>query len=234
MPQNSVRFGVIDARGHRASSWKCWAEVGTGKNDVYLACRKLGRVVKASFHETGSWHIAFDSEAFPSLFEDTEGPPSRFATKWGRPPELSPGVVLACRILVPWYGSTVPEPVPDPKVTWIPTAPHGKAIEFAVIFTSKTTPVTDWPGRRSMKSELVGQLTLDSGEKVWVVYHVVDWVDPAATTGRPRFAKGKTGADLQGEGVRALAWKQEPGGSMMFCDAPVTVQRHQMDTQHGD
>lgn len=230
MSQNSIRFGVIDACGHRASSWKCWAEVGTGKNDVYLACRKLGGAVKASFHETGSWHIAFDSKAFPSQFEEPDRPFSRFVTKWGRPPELSPGVVLACRILVPWYAPTVAEAAADPKVTWIATAPHGKAIEFAMIFTSKTTPVTDWPARRSMNTELVGQLTLDSGQKVWVVYHVIDWADPAPATGTPRFAKGKSPADLQGEGLRALAWKQEPDGSIVLCDAPVRVERDQVES----
>ena len=86
MPQRNIRFGVIDGQGHRASIWKCWASVGKGKNEVYLACRKLGGVIKASFHETGSWHIAFDAAAFLALFEESDRPPSRFPTKWSRPP----------------------------------------------------------------------------------------------------------------------------------------------------
>jgi hypothetical protein len=230
MTESFIRFGVIDGQGHRASSWKCWAEIKSAKNEVYLACRKLGGVVKASFHESGSWHIAFDSKAFPSLFEGTDRPSSRFATKWSRPPELSPGVVLACRILVPWYAPTVPEPTLDPKVTWIQTAPHDKALEFAVIFTSPTTPVTDWPARRSMKTELVGQLTLGSGDRVWIVYHIVDWVDPPPVTGKPRFGKGRSAEDLQGAGLRALAWRQEPDGSILFCDAPVRARREPIDS----
>lgn len=225
MAQKAIRFGVIDGRGHRASSWKCWAETGIGMNDVYLTCRRLGGVVKASFHESGAWHIAFASERFPSMFEDPDKPPSRFAMRWSRQPELSPGVILACRVLVPWYAPTVPVSASDSTVTWVQTAPPGKALEFAVIITLAVTCVTDWPARRSMNTELVGNITLDSGDRVWVVYHIVDWTEPPSITGRPRFAKGRTAVDLQGEGVRALAWRQEPDGSIAFLDAPVKVWR---------
>jgi hypothetical protein len=145
MAQRYVRFGVIDDRGRRASSWKCWAETGTGKNDIYLTCRGLGGVVKASFHETGSWHIAFAFETFPSMFEESDRPPSRFAKQWSRPAELSPGVILPCRILVPWYATTIPDSAPDPKVTWVQGAPAGKALEFYIIVTSPATRVTGWP-----------------------------------------------------------------------------------------
>lgn len=226
MAQKVIRFGVVDGRGHRASSWKCWAESGRGKNDVYLTCRKLGGVVKASFHESGSWHIAFASGRFPSMFEDPDRPQSRFAMRWSRPPELSPGVMLPCRVLVPWYAPTVPESTSDSTVMWVQTAPPGKALEFAVILTSAATCVTGWPARRSMNTELVGKITLDSGDRVWVVYHIIDWTDPPSITGRPRFAKGKTAADLRGDGVRALAWRQERDGSIAFLDAPVKV-RHE-------
>ena len=230
MAEEAIRFGVVDGRGHRASSWKCWAETGTGKSDVYLTCRKLGGVVKASFHESGSWHIAFVSEKFPSMFEDPDRPPSRFAMRWSRPPELSPGVILLCRVLVPWYASTVPESALDSTVTWVQTAPLGKALEFAVITTSAATCVADWPARRSMNTELVGNVTLDSGDHVWVVYHIIDWTDPPSIIGRPRFGKGKTAADLRGEGVRVLAWRQEQDGSIAFLDAPVKVRREPSDS----
>jgi hypothetical protein len=76
-----------------------------------------------------------------------------------------------------------------------------------------------------MKTELVGQLTLDSGGGVWIVYHVVDWMDPPPMTGKPRFGKGKKAEDIEGEGLRILAWKQEPDGSIVFCDAPARARR---------
>lgn len=230
MAQRAVRFGVIDARGHRASSWKCWAETGTGRNDVYLTCRRLGGVVKASFHESGSWHIAFAAERFSSMFEEADRPVSRFTMRWSRPPELSRGVILPCRVLVPWYAPTVPESASDSTVTWIQTAPLGKALEFAVIITSAATCVVDWPGRRSMNTDLVGKVTLDSGDRVWVVYHVIDWTDPPPITGRLRFGKYRTAADLQAAGVRALAWRQEADGSIALLDAPVTVGRERSDS----
>lgn len=74
-----------------------------------------------------------------------------------------------------------------------------------------------------MNTDLVGSVSLESGDRVWVVYHLIDWTDPPAVTGRLRFGKGKTAADLRGEGVRALAWRQEADGSIAFLDAPVKV-----------
>lgn len=157
------------------------------------------------------------------MFEDSDRPQSRFAKRWSRPPELSLGVILPCRVQVPWYGPTVPESTLDNTVTWIQTAPLGKALEFLVIVTSAAACVTDWPARRSMNTELVGTLTLDSRDRVWVVYHIIDWTDPPSITGKPRFAKGKTAADLRGENVRALAWRQERDGSISLLDAPLKV-----------
>lgn len=222
MAEISIRFGITDGVGHRAGSWKCWSNVGTGKNDVYLALRKLGHL-KASFHQTGDWHIAFDYEAFPLMFEESNKPLSRFAKKWSKPTELASGFLLPCRILVPWYAATVPESTLDSRVTWIHTAPADKAIEFAIIITSASRVVDGWPTRTSMKTELAGCFTLDSGDRVWVVHHVVDWVDPVPRTGRPRFAKGKTVKDLEGEGLRAIAWSEEPDGSITFYDLPAAV-----------
>jgi hypothetical protein len=230
MAQKAIRFGVVDGHGHRASSWKCWVETGRGKNDVYLTCRRLGGVLKASFHESGSWHVAFDSKKFLGLFEDTDRPPSRFAMQWSRPPELAPGVLLPCRVLVPWYAPTVSESAYDDTVKLIQTAPHGEALEFAVVITSAATPVSDWPTRRSMNTDLVGSVSLNSGNRVWVVYHLIDWTDPPAVTGRPRFGKGRTAPDLSGTGIRALAWRQEADGSIAFLDAPVTVRQNRSDS----
>jgi hypothetical protein len=229
MAQAAIRFGVVDGHGHRASSWKCWVETGRGKNDIYLTCRNL-RAFKASFHESGSWHVAFDSQRFPSMFEDADRPPSRFAMQWSRPPELAPGVLLLCRVLVPWYAPTVADSQLDSTVTWVQTAPHGKALEFAVIITSAATRVSDWPGRRSMNTHLVGSVSLESGDRVWVVYHVIEWTDPPAVTGRPRFGRGKTAADLRRQGLRAVALRRVADSSIAFLDAPVKVSQNRIDS----
>jgi hypothetical protein len=81
-----------------------------------------------------------------------------------------------------------------------------------------------------MNTDLVGNMSLESGDRVWVVYHLIDWTDPPALTGRPRFGKGKTASDLCGEGVRALSWRQEADGSIAFFDAPVKVSPTRSDS----
>jgi hypothetical protein len=121
--QAAVRFGVIDDKGRRAASWKCWAEIGRGKNDVYLACRALGGVIKASFHESGNWLVDYDGRKFPEMFDDANKPPTRFPMQWIRPSEVFPGVTLACRVVVPWHSPNIFLTAIDPKVSWIQTAP---------------------------------------------------------------------------------------------------------------
>src|SRR5215468_9194933 len=58
--QVAIRFDVSGEGGRRAASWKCWAEIGRGKNDVYVACRGLGGVIKTSLHESGDWLVDYD------------------------------------------------------------------------------------------------------------------------------------------------------------------------------
>ena len=77
------------------------------------------------------------------------------------------------------------------------------------------------------------EMTLDSGERVWVVHHVVDWTHPATFTGTSRFAKNKNADDLQGEGVRAFAMDQLPDGSVASYDLPAKVRREQPEPEGG-
>jgi hypothetical protein len=175
MAQVAVRFGVPDGRGHRAESWKCFAEKGKGKNDVYLTCRRLGGVIKASFHESGDWLVDYDGNAFPTMFDDANKPATRFPMRWPRPPEILPGITLAGRVFVPWYASTIPDSALDSKVTWKQPAPQGRTVVFTVALASKERQFGEGD---TAKTQLVGELGLDSGERVWVMHHVVNWNDP--------------------------------------------------------
>jgi len=105
MPEHSLRFGVGQP-GYRAETWKCWTYHGAGKQRcVYVACRGLGNALKLSLHESGRWHVAFDSQQFSQMFEDANAPPDRFMGKWDKPVPLSAGMTLACRIHIPWYAA---------------------------------------------------------------------------------------------------------------------------------
>lgn len=224
MPERSIRFGVTDHAGRCAATWKCWTQVGGGKTDVYLACRALQSNVKLSLHETGRWHVGFDATRFTSMFEKNSEPPTRFAGRWDKPAPLIEGLTLACRVHTPWYAVTIPVSSLDGKVTWIRAAPQGQSIEVAVFISEAGALVTDWPGRRSMNTNLVGSIALDGGGHVWAVYHSIPLVEPKLPPApTPRYFKGAGEHNLFEEGTRAVVWGRCEDGSVAFFETPVSV-----------
>ncbi len=166
MPERSIRFGITDGAGKRSATWKCWTPTGIGKHDVYLACRELGGALKTSLHETGQWHVAYSNSFFDEkVVEPGHKKKGRFIEKWARPKELAPGVTLAFRIVTPWSAVRTPYDHKNFKrMHWLQNANEGKATEIDIIVTSSTTPVTGWPGMRSMNTSLVDSMRLDNGE----------------------------------------------------------------------
>lgn len=224
MTQRALRFGIHDGADRRAATWKLWTEAASGKSEVYLACRSLGGTLKASLHESGKWHIAYSQRAFEEnvrgaipKFED------RFIEKWPRPSEIAPGITLAFRIVTPWSAVTnVLEESNSQRVIWLPNAPEPKATEIDILMTQPTTPVTGWPGKRSMGTSLIGSIPLENGETVWAVYWVVDTPDfTSLGKGTGRFYKGRSEKDLNLEGLRALVFGTEPDGSRVMYDCAV-------------
>lgn len=222
MTERSIRFGITNGKGTRASTWKCWTP-GSGKHDVYLACRSLGGTLKASMHQSGNWHIAYTRRFFDENVAAAEGIHStRFIEQWPRPTVLAPGFTLAFRIVTPLSAVSTPCDQPSsPHLEWIPNAPEGKATEIDVIITDPRTDVTSWPGKRSMGTQLVGSITLDSGETVWIVWLVVD--NPKFTTIRTtaKYYKGRGPEDLRGKKLRALVFGNEKDGSRVVYDCSV-------------
>src|SRR5438445_431682 len=94
---------------------------------------QAAKVAIARRAEPGEWVVDYDWKKFPSMFDAENMPPSRFPMKCRRPPEHSPGITLAGRVVVPWYSPTIPDLTLDPKVAWLQTAPQSKAREFAII-----------------------------------------------------------------------------------------------------
>jgi len=139
--------------------------------DVYIACRRLGNALKLSLHESGHWHVAFDSKAFSQMFEGHNTPPDRLMGRWERPAPIIDGLTLACRIHIPGDAATIPEPSLDSKVHWIACAPPGQSVEVAVFLSDHLLGDSDWPGRNAMQTKLVGHLSLDGGGYVYIVHH---------------------------------------------------------------
>ena len=199
--------------------------MGMGKSDVYLACRVLGGKLKASMHESGSWHYAYNQKTFEEKVEGVVAKQrDRFIGKWPRPKGIAEVVTLAYRIVTPW--SSVTSSIVETKsdIIWIPNAPKPRATEIDIIITDQTTPVTGWPCKRSMGTLLVGSLKLENGETVWVVYKVIDMPDlSSAIKGKVQFYKGMGPKDLEGDNLRALAHSREQDGSRVMYD--LVVQR---------
>jgi hypothetical protein len=226
MGKQALRFGIHDGAGRRATTWKLWTETSAGRSEVYLACRRLGGVLKTSLHESGKWHIAYSQRAFEERvkgaipkFKD------RYIEKWPRPSEIAPGITLAFRIVTPW--SAVSTPVKEDKfkgVTWLPNAPEPKATEIDILITEPTTHATGWPGRRSMGTSFIGSFLLENGEIVWAVYWVVDMPDFSSLgRGTGRFFKGKNEKDLKGEGLKMLVFGTQADGSRVMYDCAVQI-----------
>lgn len=220
MAECSIRFGITDGEGHRASTWKLWTK--TGVSDVYLACRALGGKLKASLHESGSWHIAYTQKTFKEKVEGAAKQSDRFIEKWPRPKPIAKGVTLAYRIVTPW--SSVTSSIGEMKgnIIWIPNAPKPKATEIDVIITARNTSVTGCPGKRSMGTSLVGSFQLENGETVWVVHRVIDMPDLSSLTkGNVHFYKGMGPQDLESDKLRALVFGHEQNGSRVIYDCVV-------------
>jgi hypothetical protein len=228
MPEHSLRFGVVGQPGYRAETWKCWTNQGAGKRDVYVACRALGNALKLSLHESGRWQIAFDSQQFSQMFDGANAPPDRFMGKWEKPAPLASDLTLACRIHIPWHATTIPDPSPDSKVHWIECAPRGQSVEVAVFLLERPPDKSDWPGRDSMQTKLVGQLPLDGGGSVCIVYHTCPAIEQALPPiSAPRYFKGKGEEHLLAEANRALMWGASNDGSIIFQEGPVVITKNE-------
>lgn len=205
--------------------------MGTGKSDVYITNRTIGKALKVSLHQTGSWHIAFDSHFLKNEAMD-ESPltSNRFVDKWLKPPEIDAGCTLALRIIIPEDAITIPISDKDPHSTvWITAPPAGQAIEFALLFTVPRSNVSGWPGHNSMETQLLGSFQIENDYRLWIVYYTIDKpvMDPKRGT-LTHFKSGK-GVDQQNRKYRAIIFSQAKDGSRILFECNVEI--HQNDNQ---
>ena len=209
----------------RAAMWGVVTKVGSGKSDVYLFCRSLGGALKASLHESGSWHLGFLRDFAEESF-DVDHPRRKdpYIEIWPRPSAIAGGLVLAYRILVPSSGVSVPITGEEPSsIIWLPAAPNGKATEVLIILASKAAKITSWPGATSMGTQLAGRMGLDNGDTAWVVHHVVDVPEVQLPTGSTSWFQGKSKDDLAGASLRAVVFGSSADGSRIMIDTAVEV-----------
>lgn len=223
MADQIIRFGISDGMGNRAATWRLWTP--SGKSDVYLACRGLGGILKASLHESGRWHVAYSQTEFE---EHVQGAiltqKDRFLDKWPRPKPFAANATLAFRIVTPHSALITPIGLSDKSVTWIPNCPPQQATEVDIVIIPNNMPDDSWPGQNKMETKPIGSLTLANREVVWLVHRVVEIPDLSSVVGgQGTFYRGRTREDLKNaEYLRALVFGEEPDGSRVIYDCAVT------------
>lgn len=59
----------------------------------------------------------------------------------------------------------------DGSAVFVAPPPERECVQFTVLFSAANVQVVNWPGRRSMKSTLVGATKLANAEGLWAVAH---------------------------------------------------------------
>lgn len=213
-----LRFGVRARDGKSAATWRCWHN-GTENSDFYLGCRALGGDFKTSFHQSGQWHISLTPKTVAEKFEHSP-PESRFTRNWLRPEPDDLGIVRGTKIVVPWNSPSLVKV--DEKVTWIPTASVGHAVEFLIFLVVQPDFQIVFEVRNS---GLIGKLLLPNGETVVVLHREAPYVAPnsPAQPIRPRLLKGWKDAVAKTDGLRAIAVCDNGVGDHYILDVPAQV-----------
>jgi hypothetical protein len=130
-------------------------------------------LIRASLHESGTWRFAFTPEfAVREFGDDHHIHDARLIDRWQRPPEITKGVTLAFRIIIP-ESELNPFPLADgedEQVEWIAPPIDKHIVEVDVIITKPFINTTDWPGKDSMGTHFLASSLLPNGETLWLVY----------------------------------------------------------------
>lgn len=225
MPEVSVRFAVFGPDGRATDIWKAWANIGSGRRDVYMTSRPLGYSMKLSLHERGQWHVGFHAERRDQLFDPGAAPASRFLGRWGAAERRdNQPITLAARVIFPWSSPTIEHRDLPIDIVKVPSAPPRHAVEVVLFLLAFDEPQDSWPGRTSMGTTLVGRVPLDGGGSATLVHHIIEMpAEMPARQGNPQYFAGRSRDDLH-DANRLVAWGQGDDGSICFIESPLEVQ----------
>ena len=163
-----LRFAVGKADGPRSRTWRLW--VPKSKSDVYVSGRTLGHAIKVSLHEPGPARFALTKQWVRKTgFSAPAGKDARLAVEWDRPrPHPPKRIARPLSILVPFDEVQQRHTVEDGSVVWVASPGHGECVHFDIVYVPSVADVTSHPGARSMGTKLVGRLTLENGQHVFV------------------------------------------------------------------
>lgn len=222
------KFAVGKPAGPRSGIWRVWT-AKTPKSDIYIAPRNLAGILKVSLHESGEWRSAFTYEYASKKFDKTMPiSESRIIEEWDRPIDISPGVSLAFRIVIP-NDDLMAVPVDQNtalKITWITPPTEEDLTEVAVILTHSNVEVSDWPGKNNMGTKLLASYGLANDEMLWLVYRYetatsVWHVERNSFEDQLARAKPKISnliGNIRSEGKRIMISGYYPDGSRYYID----------------
>jgi hypothetical protein len=228
-----IRFGVRDG-DRRSATWVVTPKKrSTGKNDVYVSCRELDGTIHISLHESGRWHVAYDTERATKgeLFDEPLDAKDCYFLNWNKPANTQ-AFVVGCRILVPHRAATVIDANVNKRVFWVQPAQEGNAIVFMVAIAEQE-PRSDgwWPGKNH-GLHFVGAIQLDTAGWVCVVGHQARFQPPPPQLLPPaRFFRGKSEADYASPDLRVLGMSMEEsekwGVTVVEGPAKVTAKKRE-------
>jgi hypothetical protein len=220
--RKSIRFCVGQQEGVRASTWNLFAEIGGGKNDVYLACREQKGAWKVSLHQSGKCHAAFDNEYLQS-HSDTNEWPNRFIEKWEVPNgNLGNGYTLAYRIVTPLSSVNVSNRYPDTEeISWISSPSMQMSAEICIVLSTSSGEIASWPGKSSLNTKLIDKFQLDNGTTVYIVSHEIETPQLCFTPNPARYFNGCNRQDLNTDGLRCFLFETASDGSRVIYDVIV-------------
>jgi hypothetical protein len=198
---NVLRVGVKDEQqGVWSSVWRIWTHGG----DVYVAYAPAA--IKFSLHRSGRWRFAYTDDEKARAAGRVPGD-DRAVAKWLQPHPRLPGLIHALAIRIPTNDLRSIDMGQDkPNVVWLPPAPKDWAV-YLNVFVSDALDPDDWPGRRSMASQLLARLPLSAGRQVEVTKHEeplrqeeADWLTGEKDGATLR--RWDILADAQGESLR--------------------------------
>lgn len=222
MKRQEIKFGITDD-SRRAATWKLVTP--KSKSDIYLSCRELRGAIKASMHQSGSWHLGYTKETGSKYFETEESfYENQYIEKWPRPKPISKGITLAFRIVTPFSAVITPVEKNQKKIIWISNCQEGQATEIDIIITSKYEGLDNWPGEKGMGTKIIGSYNLDNGETVWVVYWYIPMPNLSSISGNTfQFFKGRNKSELKSNKLKAIIFADENDGARTLFDCAVDL-----------
>lgn len=216
------RFGVLAEDGARSGAFLVW--VPRKKNELYIASRSIGGLIKGTIHLDGIGasprHFGFTTEAVAALTKRS-APLNRSRHLVEFPGlQIAPGVSIECRICIPHSGlRVVPAPKGAEKVTWVPAAPAGFMLDFYLVIAPENC-VVDLEKDREAGTHYLGEGRLLDGRRVFVVFRVTSEDEIASAMNDLAMTFRADGAKLAAnrQSYRILACDVHPKGYLVIAD----------------